>query len=553
MSAELSDISRSPSIAIRQLAIGRNARCGIALPDLRRDKQLLKRLLRSISAIFAGQFLNIVGNLLLVPLFLSRWSTSMYGEWMALSAVVAYFGVTDLGMNLAATNAMTAAYARSDLGRYRYLQGSAMAFYVGMAFSISFLFGFLTAVLPIPAWIGIRHIPPTVAAGVTWLLATRILWQMPAAQLLSIYRTTGNLAATHWLYNLQSVGLMAVTATVILLQGDVLRLAVWGTAPMIMVTVGAWFRLRSSHPELLPKLSEARISGLRELLGPSLLFGLIMLSMALTLQGPVLLVSKVLGGTAVALLITTRTLANVVRQMVAPVQAALWPELTRLDAVGAEGVLRLGHRLLVIGSVTLSAAFAGALWFEGASVIGVWTLGKLAADVWLLRIFLLAIVLQATWLPSSLFMMANNQHRRLAHSYFISAVVTLAATALLVHPCGLLAAPVGALIGEALACYHFVIKNTCNVLKEEYSRFAARLWSGVAAISCAAWGAGYLGHSVAIGPAPLRWLEVGALTTLAAVLAAWGVALRKNDRSRVAIWGKSRWSALRPTAVELAA
>ena len=514
---------------------------------------MLKRLLKSISAIFAGQFLNIVGNLLLVPLFLSRWSSGMYGEWIALSAVVAYLGVTDLGMNAASVNAMTVAYAREDLGRYHYLQGSAMAFYLGTAFSLSLLFALLMAILPIPAWIGVRHIPPIVAAGVAWVLAARILWQLPATQLWSIYRTTGNLAATQWLWNLQAGGLLAITATVLVLQGGVLRLALWGGAPMIVVTVGAWFSLRRSHPELLPKLSEVRIAGLRELLSPSLLFGLIMLSWALTLQGPVLLASKALGGTAVALLVTTRTLTNVVKQMVAPVQTALWPELTRLDAVGAEAVLRRGHRLLVIGSVTLSAAFAGALWFEGASVMAVWTLGKLAADVWLLRVFLLAIVLQATWVPSSLFTMASNRHRRLAQSYLVSAILTLAATALLIRPCGLLAVPLGALIGEALACYHFVIKDACGVLKEEYARFALRLWPGVAAISCAAWGAGYLGHSVAVGPAPLRWLQVGALTTLAAALTAWGLALRKDDRSRLLSWGKSRWLCPRPADAELPA
>ena len=502
---------------------------------------MLKRLLSSISALFAEQLLNVVGTLLLVPLFLSRWPIGMYGEWMALSAVVACCGVADLGMERAAVNAMTAAYARGDLGRYRYLQGSAIAFYVGMALSISLLFGFLTALLPIPAWIGVRRIPPTVAAWVVWLLAARILWQMPAMQLWSIYRTTGNLAATQWLWNLQFLGLLTVTATVLVLQGSALHLALWGAVPMITVTAGAWFSLRRSHPELLPRLSEARTAGFRALLSPSLLFGLIMLSMALTLQGPVLLVSKALGGTAVVLLVTTRTLASVVRQMVAPVQAALWPELTRLDAVGAEAALRLGHRLLVIGSVTLSAAFAGALWFEGASVMAVWTRGKIAADVWLLRVFLLGIVLQATWLPSSLFMRASNRHRRLAHSCFISAILTLVAIALLIRPCGLLAAPLGALIGEALACYHFVIKDACGVLKEDYARFAVRLWSGVAAISCAAWGAGYLGHSVAVGPAPLRWLQVGGLTTLAAVSCAWGLVLRKEDRSCIMRWGGSRF------------
>jgi O-antigen/teichoic acid export membrane protein len=506
-----------------------------------------------MSAILAGQVLNVVGNLVLVPLFLSRWSTGVYGEWMALSAVVAYFGMTDLGMNSAAGNAMTAAYARGDLGKYGDLQGSAMAFSAGMALSVSLFVGLLVALVPIPAWIGIRHIPPVVAAWITWLLAARLLWQTPAAQLGSIYRTTGNLAATQWCGNLQSIGLLVVTAGVLLLNGGVLHLALWGAVPMIAVTTGVWFSLRRSHPELLPKLSGASLAGLRELLSPSLLFGLIMLSMALTIQGPVVLVSMVLGGTAVALLVTTRTLANVAKQMVAPIQLALWPELTRLDAVGAEPTLRLAHRLLLIGSVALSAAFAGALWFEGASVMAVWTRGKLPIDIWLLRAFLLAVVLQSPWSASSLLMIASNRHRRLAHYYFISAVLSLVSIALLIRACGLLAVPLGALIGESLACYHLVIKDACSVLKEEYARFAARLWFGVAAISCAAWGAGYLGHSVAIGPIPLRWFQVGALTTLAAGLAAWSLALRKEDRTRIAIWSKSRWSAMRPADAEISA
>jgi O-antigen/teichoic acid export membrane protein len=465
----------------------------------------------------------------------------MYGEWMALSALVAYFGVTDLGMNSAAGNAMTAAYARGDLRNYRYLQASAMAFYVGIAVSVSILFGFLVAFLPIPAWIGIRYIPPVVAAWVTWLLALRLLWQMPAAQLGSIYRSTGNLAATQWFGNLQSIGLLAVTASVLLLHGGVLHLALWGAVPMIAVTAGAWFSLRRSHPELLPKLSEARFEGFRELLSPSLLFGLIMLSMALTLQGPVLMVSSALGGTAVALLVTTRTLANVVKQMVAPVQLALWPELTRLDALGADASLRLGHRLLTIGSLTVCAAFGGALWFEGASVIEVWTGGRLTPGIWLLRLFLLALVLQAPWLASSLFTTANNRHRRLAYSYAITAILSLTATAFLLRPYGLLAVPLGGIVGEALACYHFVVKDACGVLKEDYTRFAVRLWAGVAAISCSALAAGWLGHSLAIGPAPLRWFQVGVLNSVVAVLSGWCFGLGKDDRSRLMRWGKSKW------------
>jgi O-antigen/teichoic acid export membrane protein len=503
---------------------------------------LLKRLFKSIVAIISGQFLNVLGNAILVPMFLSRWSTGVYGEWMALSAVVAYFGVTDLGMNSAAANAMTATYARGDLIMFRDVQASALAFYLGMAFTVSVCVGVLMFIFPIPAWIGIKEIPSGVAAWVTWLLAARLLWQMPAAQLGSIYRATGNLAAMQWFGNLQSIGLLVVTAGVLLLHGGVLQQAIWGAVPMIVVTAGAWFSLRRSRPELLPQLSRARLAGVRGLLAPSLLFAIIMVSMALTIQGPVVLVSKVLGGVAVALLVTTRTLANVVKQMVAPVQLALWPELTRLDALGADESLRLGHRFLAVASIAVCAAFAGAIWFEGASVVSVWTGGRLSPDIWLLRFLLLALVLQAPWLASSLFTLANNQHRRLAYSYASSAVLTLTVTGLLLHPYGLLAVPFGGIAGETLACYHFVVKDACNVLKENYARFAVRLWAGVATISSSAFIAGWLGHSIAIGPTPLRWAEVGLLTSLAAILSGWGLGLSKDERLHLARWWRFRRS-----------
>jgi O-antigen/teichoic acid export membrane protein len=508
-------------------------------------------LLKSLSAISVGQFVNILGNVLLVPLFLSRWSIGLYGEWMALSAVVAYFSITDLGMNFASANLMTAAYARGDLGRYRYLQGSAMAFYVSMALVASLLFGVLIMVLPIPFWIGIRLIPASTAIWVAWLLAARMLWQMPAAQVGSIYRTFGNLAATQWFGNLQSLGLLAVTLMVLLLHGGVFDLALWGAAPMLVVTLIAWWSLRRSHAELLPRLSEARRAGVRELLRPSLMFGLIIVSVMLTTQGPVLLVSGTLGGAAVTLLVITRTPVNVIRQVIGALAGALWPELTRLDAIGETEALRFNHRVLAIGSTMLCAAFAGALWFEGAGVIAVWTRGRLTPDIWLLRLFLIALVLQAPWSAAGLFTVTSNRHRNVSYSYAASAVLTIVAIAVLIRRCGLLAVPVGILFGDAVACHHFVIKDTCHVLKEDYPRYAVRFWSGFAAVCLAAWGAAWLGHSIAFGPAPLRWLEVGGLTTIAAVSVAWHVALRENDRSRLACWSKVRWSHFRSGGMQL--
>jgi hypothetical protein len=84
---------------------------------------------------------------------------------------------------------------------------------------------------------------------------------------------------------------------------------------------------------------------------------------------------------------------------------------------------------------------------------------------------------------------------------------------------GTWSAPIGLIIGEAVACHHFIIRAACAMVGEPYGRFAARLWLGMPAVAAAALGAGWVAHQIAWGPAPLRWCEVGVVTLLAAALA----------------------------------
>ena len=116
---------------------------------------MLKRLAKTFGALASGQALNAIGQIVLVPVFLSHWSTTTYGEWMALSAVVTYLNVTDLGMNAAAGNKMLAAYAKNDLGRYRVIQNSAIAFYVIFAAVLTGIVGLVSALCPVSSWLGI--------------------------------------------------------------------------------------------------------------------------------------------------------------------------------------------------------------------------------------------------------------------------------------------------------------------------------------------------------------------------------------------------------------
>jgi hypothetical protein len=129
----------------------------------------------------------------------------------------------------------------------------------------------------------------------------------------------------------------------------------------------------------------------------------------------------------------------------------------------------------------------------------------------------------------------------------------LAGIVVFIGPFGLLAVPLSILVGEGLACYHFVVKDACIIVKEDYSRFAPRLWGGVGAIAFASWGAGYVAHGLSTGHTLLRWGEVGIVTSIAAAVTAWAIALRREDRDQVKRWGKTCRQVLRAKLQEVPA
>ena len=136
------------------------------------------RLVRSVSALGFAQIFNIASNLILVPLYLSFWKAERYGEWIALSALVAYLSTADFGMNSAASNALLTAYSRKDYSKYRSLQASSMAFYIAVAAAVTLAVSVICISCPTAEWLGVSHIERGTAAAVVWLLAVRLMWSM---------------------------------------------------------------------------------------------------------------------------------------------------------------------------------------------------------------------------------------------------------------------------------------------------------------------------------------------------------------------------------------
>src|SRR5205807_9990212 len=115
--------------------------------------------------------------------------------------------------------------------------------------------------------------------------------------------------------------------------------------------------------------------------------------------------------------------------------------------------------------------------------------------------------------------------------YFFSAVIGIALVAALVGRLGTWAVPVGLSLGEAVGCYHFVIKATCRIIGESYAAFALRFWLGFAVVAAAVLAVGWIIHNLMPGPMLVRWAGMGLFTLTVATACGWMLWLTPEDRA----------------------
>ena len=504
-----------------------NVNCGRPLPNY---SSMLKRLVHAFVALSFGQAVVIFSNIVLVPMYLRVWTPAVYGEWLAIYSVVMYLSNLDFGMQTYVLNRLTQSYARHDMEDYREQQHSAIAFYVALAIGGTLLLLMIAEWAPVNRWFKLTYTSANAARVVFVLLGAQILLAQLGTVFFSIYRTTGRVAMSQWIANGYRLLNVAVTLLALfrwrtLSAVAAAQLALWIIAAAVII-----WDLHYRFPELTPGISRARFSVIKRQLRPSALFGVIALAVALGIQGANLIVVGALGGAALALFATSRTLVNSIKQLVSICTNAAWTDVTRMEAVGEHERLRLALRLVVILSTAVCIMVGSPLWFEGPSVIRIWTNSRLAPDTVLLRVLLVYVILQTPWTAASLLPMSTNKNTRLATSYIAANTIGIGLAVLLVRPLGMTGVPLGLILGEAIGCYYFVLADACRITGESYWRFATRVWIGIALVSAISIFADWNVHQLPGVPTVVRWMLSGLVSIMVVSASTWVAWLPPPDR-----------------------
>jgi O-antigen/teichoic acid export membrane protein len=492
---------------------------------------LFARLLHSTGAGAVAYGLGIVSNLLLLPMYLRFWSVALYGEWMALYSAVSYLASLDFGVTSAAISAATMAYARNDWAEFKRVQGTAwvaalvIAATGGVVIATMSLFYFR-----INQWLGLTVLGGRDSRLVFCCLAISLLANIPGRQLIAVYIAIGEFAKYQWLFNAFALLTCIVTAVALSLGArPVLLAAVIAATTLLTIGLTAWILYRR-NPHLIPHLRDADWATARTLAAPTGQTGLSMLATALTLQGPVIVLSRALGGPAVALFTTTRTVASVVRGTVMLLRLPLRPELAAASAQSSKDTLRRLFRIAVGIDTITAISLSAALWSGGVWLIRFWSRDRIVPDPTLLHLLLIVVVLEGFLQVMASAGWATNQIQGLSFGQLGAAVISLVLAVDLVGRFGPSAIPLGMIISLIAIMMPIALRSARKAADLPLRYVSTRLLLPFAAVAILSAALTSLLASLSMTPA---WLPSAFSSLLACCLAVFTVAtvfLTANDR-----------------------
>jgi O-antigen/teichoic acid export membrane protein len=424
---------------------------------------IIARLLHGTGAGAVAYGLGIGSNLLLLPLYLRFWSVAVYGEWMALYSVVNYLANLDFGVTTAAVNAATMAYARKDWPAFKRIQGTAWA----ASLAIAGLGGAVVATLSlfyfrVNRWLGLTVINQHDARLVFCSLAIALLANIPGRQLIAVYIAIGKFATYQWLYNAFALFSVVVAAVALSVGARPVALgAVGAGTTLLMIAFAACF-LSWQGSGLMPRIRDADWRTARMLAAPTGQFGISMIATALTVQGPIVVLSRVLGGPAVALFATTRTVANVVRGMLALLRAPLGPEFSATSAQPNKDALRRLFRVAVSIDAIIAISLTAVLWSGGVWLIRFWSHGRIVPDPMLLHLLLVAFMLEGFLQMLTIAGWATNRFQAVSLGQLATAGISLILAVVLLGRFGISAIPLATIVPLIAIMMPLSVQNARN-------------------------------------------------------------------------------------------
>jgi O-antigen/teichoic acid export membrane protein len=378
-----------------------------------------ERLLKGAGAQGFAQAVRVIIRLAEVPLFLAFWGTQLYGEWLIVAAIPAYFALGDLGFIGTASRDITIRAGAGDRAGALSVFQSTWVLVLSISLGAALLAGLAATVIPFESWFRIETIGANELATVILILAVHVFVSFQAGLLYGGYCAEGRYGFGTLLDSITQFIEFGGVAIAVVLGGGPVQAASGLLAGRIIGLVLMRVALLRVAPWLHYGWSVARQEHVKRLFGPAIASVAFPLGNALNIQGMRLVVGVSLGPVMVAVFSTLLTLSRVGLQVTHSVSRLIEPELGLAFGRGDRGSFRLIIRRSCQVTWWGGLVICLTLWLTGEELLGVWTHDQIAMEWPLFAFLLVAVALNAFWYAALGAAYATNRYGRIALGYIL--------------------------------------------------------------------------------------------------------------------------------------
>ncbi|MBT5267460.1 MAG: hypothetical protein HOL85_21705 [Rhodospirillaceae bacterium] len=414
------------------------------------DAGTYRRFGLGVAANVLGRVNTAAIQLASVPVFLTFWDLTLYGEWLLLATVPAYLAMSDLGFTNAAANEMTVKEAAGE--RAKALEAFQAAWLLVAAVFLG-AGGMLLAALwslPFEDWLNLSRLDHETAFFVLAALFAKLALTQQTGLLMAGYRAAGRYPLGTLLHNGVVLAQFLAVIAVVASGGGAPAAAAADATVTAIAFAGMRLHLLRAVPWIQFRGAWGSRHAVARLVRPSFAFFGVTMAYALTLQGASTLLGVIIGPHAVVAFNTVRTLTRLPQQFIEVISNSVWPEFSIAFGRGDDDLMRRLHRQVMALNIWGTLILAALVLTVGEWIYQHWTRGEVDWDPVLVVMLLLVVWISSLHFASVVAVISINRQELIAGPFLLIAVVTLVAAYGLVEVYGV-AGMALALAGEGLA------------------------------------------------------------------------------------------------------
>lgn len=379
---------------------------------------------KNIIANLFGVGINLINQIVLVPFYIIYWGNDLYADWIVISALTAFFGMSDMGLNSVIQNRFSIRYAQNEIQECNSLLVSNFVIVSIIGF-VCLLIGLgYVSCFNISQQMGLSILSRLDGSIIFLMLLCQVFIQMFSGIENSIFQATHNASTAVYYDQFAKLLIVIITFTCLFMSISLATMSVLICLPNLILLFIKHIHACKLY-DFRFSIKSVNIHLLKEILHPAIMFMSFPFANAIILQGFTLIVNRFFNSDAIVLYNTTRTMCNFIKSFLNTIFFSIWPEFS--IAYGKKNKKRMTELIhkAIHSSLSIAILICVGLLLLGPFIYRIWTHNYITFNYALMVAFLVELMCNVLWNIKSVALVSTNNHIQLGLLFIVGALFSL--------------------------------------------------------------------------------------------------------------------------------